>query len=184
LKIHTAEKKIDYDGSQLRSHFAARTFGVSGDSVVVFKGGMDIPPGNIADLEDLLQGDTIEGDRLIHFIVEHFGITLETAVLRQRLLVRLAAEIVGRLSGESPVVTGDDIFVAGGKLSVSIAAPSPVSCLIHFGINLTTEGVPVKAAALDDLGVDADRLAADLTAAYARELESVDGALSKVRGVP
>jgi uncharacterized protein len=183
LRIHTADKRIDYDGSQLRSHFATRTFGVSGDSVVVFKGGMDIPSCNIADLEDLLQGDTIRGDGLIHFIAEHFGITLETAVLRQRLLVRLAAGIVRELSGKEPVVAGDDIFVAGGKLSVSIAAPSPVSCLIHLGINLTTGGVPVKAAALDDLGVDADRFATDLTAAYSRELESITRALSKVRGV-
>jgi hypothetical protein len=34
------------------------------------------------------------------------------------------------------------------------------------------------------LGVDPDSLAADLAGSYARELESMRTALSKVRGVP
>jgi hypothetical protein len=183
IRIHVMKEKLDYDGSQLSSHFALRTLGIGGDSVVCFKGAMDIPEKNIADLEDLRQGAAICGSNLLHIIVEHFGIHLETAVLRQRILVRLAADLLRR-HGAEVAVSGDDLYYGQGKLSVSIAAPSPVSCLIHLGINISSKGVPVKAASLDVLGVDPDRFAVDLADAYAKELESIGTAVSKVRGVP
>lgn len=173
-----------YDGSQLSSHFALRTAGIAGDSLIAFQGAMDIPPDKIADLEDLRAGETIRGARLVHFIAEHFGVNLEMGVMRQRLLVRLAADLVNQRTAEKVVVDGDDLYVNDGKLSVSIAAPSPVSCLIHLGLNVTTDQVPVKAASLDELGVDAVAFASDLGHAYVGELASIRGALSKVRGVP
>jgi hypothetical protein len=183
MQIHIAGESLDYDGSQLLSHFAFRTFGIRGDSLICFQGAMDIPDANIADLEDRKQGAAIRGSRLLHVIVEHFGVSLETAVLRQRILVRLAADRL-RSRGAAVTVKGDDLYCGEGKLSVSIAAPSPVSCLIHLGINISAQGVPVKAASLDDLGVDPDELGPDLAGDYKAELESIRSAVSKVRGVP
>lgn len=188
MLIHAVPEDMVYDGSQLRSHFAFDTFGIQGDSLVWFLGGMDIPPENIVDLADLRAGETIRGSRLLHVIVEHFAIGLETAVLRQRLLVRLAADIV-RPAAPDLRVDGDDIYCGGptgggeGKLSVSIAAPSPVSCLIHLGLNVSTAGVPVEAAALQDLGLDAVEVGGNLARAYAAEIESIRDAATKVRGV-
>ncbi len=184
MQFQILDTDLAYDGSQLSSHFALRTAGIVGDSLIAFQGAMDIPPDKIADLEDLRAGETIRGARLVHFIAEHFGVSLETGVLRQRLLVRLAADIVNQRTAKTVVVAGDDLYVGEGKLSVSIAAPSPVSCLIHLGLNVSTDQVPVKAASLDDLGVDAAAFASDLGKSYASELESIRGALSKVRGVP
>ncbi len=188
MQIHISEKKLKYDGSQLSSHFAYKAFGLRGDSLVVFQGPMDIPKENIADLEDLRQNKIIRGSKLLHFIAEHFGITLETAVLRQRMLVRLAADIIREARIDSPgqggvSVRGDDIYVEEGKLSVSIAAPSPVSCLIHFGVNISTRNVPVEASSLEILGVEPGRVAQELSEAYAKEIESIERALSKVKGV-
>lgn len=184
MQIHIAEERIDYDGSQLSSHFALRSFGVRGDCMAVFKGAMDIKPEKIADLEDRLQGAAIRSPKMLHFIVELFGADLESTVLKQRLLVRLAAERLGKEGVAGVRVDGDDLYVGEGKLSVSIAAPSPVSCLIHLGLNIETEGVPVKAAGLAEAGVDPDRLAADLSMAFSRELDAVAWAGQKVRGVP
>lgn len=184
MHFQIIDTDLAYDGTQLSSHFALRTLGIRGDSLIAFRGAMDIPPHKIADLEDLRAGETIRGARLVHFIAEHFGVNLETAVLRQRLLVRLAADVINRQADETVVVDGDDLYVGEGKLSVSVAAPSPVSCLIHFGVNLSADQVPVKAATLADLGVNADAFAKDLGQAYVSELESIRGALSKVRGVP
>jgi len=184
LHFHLLDSDLEYDGSQLSSHFALRTAGISGDSLIAFVGAMDIPPDKIADLEDLRDGQTIRGARLVHFITEHFGVGLEVGVMRQRLLVRLAADIVNRQTEKTVVVSGDDLYVEGGKLSVSIAAPSPVSCLIHLGINISTDQVPVKAASLGELGVDPFSLARDLGLLYGREIDSIRQALSKVRGVP
>lgn len=184
MQFHMIDSDLDYDGSQLSSQFAYRTLGIRGDSLVAFLGAMDIPPERIADLEDLRAGETIRGARLVHFIAEHFGIGLENGVLRQRILVRLAADLINQRTGETVSVSGDDLFVGDGKLSVSIAAPSPVSCLIHLGINITTDGVPVRAASLEQLGIEPDSLAADLGRAYVGEVESIRAATSKVRGVP
>jgi hypothetical protein len=184
MQIHVTEERIDYDGSQLSSHFALQRFGVRGDAMVVFKGAMDIRPEKIADLEDRLQGAAIRSKDMLHFIVELFGCRLECAILKQRLLVRLAAEILAEEGVSRVRVDGDDLYVGEGKLSVSIAAPSPVSCLIHLGLNIETEGVPVKAAGLKQLGMDPDRLAADLAKTFVRELEGVAWAGHKVRGVP
>jgi len=186
VQIHIAGRTLDYDGSQLCSQFAYRSFGIQGDSIVCFLGAMDIPRQHIADLEDLLANESIRGSSLLHFIVEHFGITLETAILRQRLLARLAAEIIVShyRSGTALSVRGDDLFVGAGKLSVSIAAPSPVSCLIHLGLNISTVDVPVEAAGLDDLGVAPETIAPQICQAYSDELISMTRALAKVRGVP
>jgi len=184
VKIHRADEQLTYDGSQLSSHFAYRTWGIQGDSIVSFKGPMDIPDEHIADLEDLSQGLAIRGSLLVHFIVEHFGISLENAILRQRLLARLAADHVAGQSGRAVSVRGDDLFVGEGKLSVSIAAPSPVSCLIHLGLNISPKDVPVRAAALLDLGVDPDGTADAVMRAYADEIASVSAAAAKVKGVP
>ena len=168
MQIHIAEKRIDYDGSQLSSHFALRSFGVRGDCMVVFEGAMDIKAERIADLEDRLQGAAIRSPDMLHFIVELFGSDLESTILKQRLLVRLAQELIGK---QGLRVDGDDLFAGEAKLSVSIAAPSPVSCLIHLGLNIETEGVPVKAAGLRELGVDPRRLAVQLSEAFVRELD-------------
>jgi hypothetical protein len=112
-----------------------------------------------------------------------FGADLEGAILKQRLLARLAAEAVAGETGKALTVKGDDLFVGDGKLSVSIAAPSPVSCLIHFGLNIETKDVPVKAAGLQELGADPDRIGSLVAEAFREEMASVDRARCKVRGV-
>ncbi|MBU0753945.1 MAG: DUF366 family protein, partial [Planctomycetes bacterium] len=82
------------------------------------------------------------------------------------------------------IVEGDDLYLKNRKLSVSIAAPSPVSCMIHFGLNIETHGVPVDAAGLKELGVDPSRFAAHLGRDFQKEMASTAWALSKVKGIP
>jgi hypothetical protein len=84
---------------------------------------------------------------------------------------------------------GDDLYIGGGKLSVSIATVSPLSGraeigLIHLGLNITTAGVPVRAACLEDLGVDYRRLAPSILAGFVREVEGGFHASGKVKRVP
>jgi len=70
------------------------------------------------------------------------------------------------------------------KLSVSIATLSPVSGLIHAGINVTTEGTPVQTASLEMLGIDAAEYGRWVGENFARDYEKVLLACSKVRPVP
>jgi hypothetical protein len=183
LSVVLLSESIDYDGSQLGSLFGFRTTGIVGDAAVAFLGGCDVRGEALVDLEDRRAGATIISPLMLHVIVEHFGERLESMVLRQRLFARLAADLLRERCGREVAVDGDDLFVAGKKASVSIATVSPVSALFHFGINVRTEGAPVPAIGLAELGVDAPPFARALLDRYAAETADVAHAAAKVRWV-
>jgi hypothetical protein len=56
---------------------------------------------------------------------------------------------------------GNDLFYDGRKLSVSIATRSPVSVLMHMGINIRTE-VFLSTAGLAELDISPERFAGDI----------------------
>lgn len=181
MKTHWAEARIDYDGAQIHSLWAYRTFGVQGDSIVGFVGGCEIPFSNMVDLEDVRAKSRIASPLMLHFIVEHFDLDLEKTVLRQRLLSVLVREAL------PPGVRreGDDLFLGPGKLSISIATLTPVSSKIHFGINVErATDVGVETRALRDLGVEPAPLARAVMDRYAAETDGVLDARTRVRGVP
>ncbi len=182
MQQHFAEDPIAYTGRELRSHWIFETFGLQGDAIVAFTGPCDVALEAMVDLADVAAGESIRARLMVHFIAECFDRDLEKAVLRQRLLVALAAEKLG-VSAQVRR-EGDDLYVGDRKLSVSIATASPVSTLIHFAINIDPEGAPVAAIGLDELGVDAPALAGTLMAAFADELTGVAHARCKVRAVP
>ncbi|MBI3857328.1 MAG: DUF366 family protein [Planctomycetes bacterium] len=181
MKTHLAPGRLDYDGTQIHSLWAYRTFGVQGDSIVAFQGGCDIPFANMVDLEDVIAKSRIASPLMLHFIAEHFDQDLEKTVLRQRLL---AAIVRDELGGEVRR-QGDDLFLGTGKLSISIATLTPVSSKIHFGINIERAvDVGVETRALKDLGADAADLARRVLAQYAAQIEGIHDARTRVRGVP
>jgi len=181
------EQELTYDGTQLCSHFAYRNYGILGDVILAFQGPCRVGLGEMVDLEDVRDGLFIYSPRMLSFIVEHFDPNLECAVLRQRLLVALAADILRSLSPQAKeglVRRGDDLFLGDRKLSVSIATVSPVSSLIHFGINVLTEGTPIPTAGLAELGVEPVGFAESLMDAYLEESAGIRKARCKVRWVP
>jgi hypothetical protein len=171
-----------YDGSQLRSGWIAETFGLSGEAIVAFTGPCDVAPEHMLDLEDLQAGESIRAALMLHFIIEHPGIDLALAVARQRLLAALVREI---LTDEFDVTgltrSGDDLYLGERKLSISIAALSSTSGLIHFALNIDPTGAPVPAIGLRELGVDEEALARRVMEAYAQEIASSAHAAGKVR---
>ena len=175
------KEKFEYDGSQLSSHFAYRSFGILGDSAVAFLGPCEVKLQAMVDIEDVRRDAPIYSREMLHFIVESFAFDLKAAAAFQRLMVCIAAE---RLAGEKGLkVTrkGDDLFVEGRKLSVSIAAASPVSTLIHLGLNVDATGAPVPAIGLAELGIDVPAYAALCLNSFRDEYESLLGATWKVR---
>jgi hypothetical protein len=119
---------------------------------------------------------------MLHFLCEFFDPDLPKTILRQRLLVAIAAEQLAGVTGLRR--NGDDLYVGERKLSVSIATVSPVSSLIHFALNIDPTGAPVPAVGLAELGVEPEQFARRLMTAFAEELESIDAARCKVRPVP
>jgi len=183
MRAHCVREEIAYTGEQLRSLWIYRTFGIEGDAIVAFSGPCEVSGEALVDQVDASANDSIRAAQMMHLIVEHFDGDLNHAILRQRLLVCLAAEALrGDVAGLRR--EGDDLFVGEGKLSVSIATVSPVSTLIHLGVNIDPTGAPVQACGLRELGVDPWRFAEGLVAAYAAETERMARARCTVRGVP
>ena len=193
-----SELVVTYTGPQLRSGWLAETFGVGDDALVAWLGPCHVATADLVDLEDQRAGAEIHAALMLHFLAEHPGRDLPLMVLRQRLLVAEALEILHELG--APVRReGDDLYLctpspgkgegAGGgvlarKLSVSIATLSPRSGLIHFALNVDPTGAPVPAVGLAELGVDPRAFAERLLERYATELASAMAACEKVRGTP
>ncbi len=180
---HLSSDRLLYDGTQLRSHWILETFGLRGDAIVGFEGPVDVRGEHLVDLDDRSQGLFIGGGAMRHFIVESFGPDLDRAVFLQRLLILLVRELLAEHGIRDVRRSGDDIFVGNGKLTVSIATVSPVSCLVHLGINVTSEGTPVPTISLVELGLEPGGFAESLVTRFADEIEGMASATAKVQGV-
>jgi len=186
MEARFIDGSIFYDGSQLRSHWAFEQFGILGDSIVSFVGGARVEADRLVDWVDRRAGDYIASELMLHFIVERFDPDLLRAVLAQRLLVARAAEILNlelRKAAGRVERRGDDLFVEGKKLSVCIATVSPVSSIVHFGLNVEPGETPVSTIGLNELDVHPKNFASTLLQDYVAELESAELACKKVRWV-
>ena len=192
FKVHFIEKEFSYDGTQLRSLFAYLDYRIQGDSVISWIGPCSIDFSHMVDGEDLLEGATIAGARMVHFIIEKFHTPLFAAVALQRLFASICLDLLREKIGPGEKNgfrasdlrrDGDDIFLRDGKFSISIATLSPVSSLIHFAVNCTNEGTPVKTAALSDLGLVPQEFAREAIIRLQREVITIEEATVKVRWV-
>jgi len=149
-------KRKTYTGDVIEPLWAYRQYGIQNDSIVVFRGPMQVELSDMKDLADIKEAKPIYANDAINFIIEHFDYPdIRITYLRQRLLVMIAKEVLEEYSGKRLTRNGDDLYYNNGKLSVSIATSSITSGKIHLGINITNEGTSkgVKTAALSDLGL-------------------------------
>lgn len=176
---------IHYDGTQLKPLFAYLSWGILGDSVVAWRGSCDVGFEHMVDGEDLLAESSIAGGDMVHFIVEVFDRELATGVLIQRIFAAIIKDLLVEMSNaleeHSLVRDGDDLYWGDRKLSISIASQSAVSTMVHFAVNVSNQGTPVRTGALEDLGVDAREFAGAAMDALALEWTSVLKATRKVR---
>jgi hypothetical protein len=188
------EKEMPYTGPELRPHFLLEKFKIQGSAVAAFIGPCDVKTEHLVDWEDRLANDFIRSKLMVHFLGEFFGISLAEGVLYQRLFMAIAGQEIARTTGKVITRSGDDLFWNDGKddrkLSVSIVTASPVSRLLHAGINLDATGAPVKAAGLFDLGIGAPQglqpvkeLVSRILTTFSEEVDGIEWACAKVRPV-
>lgn len=183
MKSLYIDNQINYDGTQLSSLYAYLNHKVLGNSIIAWQGPCSISFDHMVDGEDLLENATIAGSLMVHFIVEVFERDLFAGVLIQRLLASIVRDQLQAHSSHSLTRDGDDIYLEDKKLSISIATRSPVSTMIHFAVNVSNEGTPVKTLSLEDLGVDPRAFAQLIMQKFAAEYESITKATQKVRPV-
>ena len=184
MKTKFIDKEIKYIGSQLAPHWIYKNFNIQGDAIVAFIGECEVKLTEMVDIEDVINNEPIYSKYMLSFISEQFGIGLIEGVLRQRLLITIIKELL-EARGIFVVRNGDDLMINDRKLSVSIATKSITSVLIHTGLNILSEGAPVKAAGLEsELGIkDVREFALEVMDRYAAELTDIVLASTKVRGV-
>lgn len=183
IKTMLLKDEVNYDGTQLKPHWIYRNYGLLGDAVVAFVGEAHVTLDKMVDITDVREKEHIYSPRMLNFIVEHFNTNLEMAIYKQLILI---VSIKDELETYEIAVqrVGDDLYIDRGKLSVSIATSSVVSTLIHVGLNIETEGTPLKTAGLKQLGIsDLSAFAENVMLRYKRELERIYEARCKVRGI-
>lgn len=183
------EENMCYDGSQIRPLWALDKLNIKGSSIISWIGPMEIDPLKIIDVEDT--GIEIKSDKMIHFIVEHFDsqpTNIKLCYHRQRILVMILKDLISKWGVQS-TRNGDDLFVDGGKLTVSIASISSTSMKIHLGVNITSEGTPkdVKTRGILEIeGINEKNiieLINNVLKSYADEIKSIERDISKTRSL-
>jgi uncharacterized protein len=181
-----------YRGPELRPHFLLRTFGLRGSALAAFTGPCQVETDHLVDWEDRLAQDRIAAASMVHFLGEFFGAGLREAVFLQRLFMATVAEsLEERLGRRALRREGDDLYLLQParpgspprKLTVSIVTASPVSQLLHAGVNVDPAGAPVPAVGLAELGVRPEEWAPEVLRRFAEEWDSVEWACAKVRPV-
>lgn len=187
MHIHFAQDEIPYTGSELSNHWIYRNFGILGDAVVAFAGPCQVNLADMVDLEDVLNDDYIYSKRMLHFIIEVFGMSLNTGVVLQRLFSSILQDRINQYLGGLVIRRrGDDLFYQDTrKLSVSICTVSPTSILIHTGLNIDATGAPVDAAGLtSELNIeDVESIAMAGMRTLAQEYRDMCLSCCKVRAV-
>ena len=178
------DEEVKYIGSQLAPHWIYKNFKIQGDALVAFIGECDVHISEMVDIEDVINNEPIYSKSMLSFISEQFGVELTEGVFRQRLLICVIKELLEE-RGIFVVRNGDDLMINDRKLSVSIATKSVTSVLIHTGLNILSDGAPIKAAGLQsELGIkNIKEFAMTVMARYAEEIEDIKLATTKVRGV-
>ena len=184
MKTKFIDNEIKYIGSQLAPHWIYKNFKIQGDAIVAFVGECKVDLTEMVDIEDVINEEPIYSKLMLSFISEQFGIGLTEGVLRQRLMICIIKELLEE-RGIFVTRNGDDLMINGGKLSVSIATKSITSVLIHTGLNILSEGTPVKATGLkSELEIDdIKEFALEVMKRYSEEINDIILAAAKVRGV-
>jgi hypothetical protein len=183
---------FEYDGSQINPSWAFQEFGIYGSSIITWIGPVNITPDNLKDFADV--GLEIKSNYMANFICEFFDQqppNMRIAYLRQRLLVMIFREILTEY-GVQTRREGDDIFVDGGKLSISIASVSLSSAKIHFALNLEDKGTPsdVETIGLYDIRVNGRQVFTEdnlldlinkTVTKFIDELETIEKDISKTK---
>jgi hypothetical protein len=178
------QDEIRFTGEQLTSFWAYQNYDILGDNIVAFIGPCEVEERYIIGIDHFKKKSAIKSERMLHFLVEHFDLDLEKAILRQKLLVDILKDKLNhRLKGDVLQRWGDDLFDTDYKLTVSATLRTSVSTKIHLGINISSKNVQVKAKGLDDYGIDPDDISQAVMDQYRLDMRLIAQRICKTRSI-
>lgn len=154
--------------------------------MVAFVGRCDIHPDYMVDLVDKANGCKIYSEEMLHFIAEFFDSDLDKMILHQRLFVAIIGNVILSLSKDDNlklIRNGNDLYDGDAKINISVATSSPISSLMHIGVNISSKNTPVKTKGLNDYDINPKRFAEEVLKKYSEEVEGIKIARSKVKPV-
>lgn len=183
MKTKFLKEEFLYDGSQMKPLDNYLKHDLLGDSCIAWVGPCQISFDKMLDGEDLIEKCEIRGDKMLHFVFELFQRELVSAVFLQRLFASLIQAYVYQNSKVYLKRDGDDLYLENKKFSISIAAPSVNSMMVHFAVNIVNRGTPVETLSCEDLKVKPEIMAEALLKQISHEYQSILNASFKVRSI-
>ena len=184
MKSLFIKEEILFTGEQLLSYWSYIRYDLPGDSIIAFIGPCQVDEKYIVGIDHYRKKTQIKSERMLHFLVEHFDLELEKAILRQKLLVDIVKDKLNhRLKGDVLQRWGDDLYDTEYKLTVSATVRTPVSTKIHLGINISSQNTPVKTRGLNDYGIDAHDISQAVMDQYRMDMRLISEKLWKIRSI-
>ncbi len=184
-----------YDGSQIANHYTTEKYGIFGETILIFRGGMKLSPEEMVDIKDIIREAhlnkiLISSDDSLHFIIEEFDTqppNMEMEYYRLQVLTQIVIEVL-KDKGIDIIRKGTDMYVNNRKLNVAIATISVSSSKIHLGINIASTGFPshVEAIGLLELGIkeeELEKIAMVIAQHYSHEITKIKEDVSKTRPI-
>jgi len=176
--------EILFTGEQLTSFWAYKNYDILGDNIIAFIGPCEVEEKYITQIDHFKRKTQIKSERMLHFLVEHFDLDLEKAILRQKLLVDILKDKLNhRLKGDEIQRWGDDLFDTDYKLTVSATVRTSASTKIHLGINISSKNTPVKARGLEDYGIDPFDISQAVMDQYRLDMRLISQKLCKTKSI-
>lgn len=148
-----------YDGSQLRPGYLAQRFHLWGNAQVIFRGPACVPSDHLVDQMDAQAGAVIKSQEMLHFLAQWYHLPWEVGPLCLYLNAHFLKDYL-RLQGIEASVTGNDVYVSGRKLNVSISTAGDGVVLIHVGVNVKLRPTDFEGGVgLTDLGIEPQAMA-------------------------
>jgi hypothetical protein len=183
MKTKFLKNEFLYDGSQMKPLDNYLKYDLFGDSCIAWVGPCQISFEKMLDGEDLIEKCEIRGSKMLHFVFEIFQRELVSAVFLQRLFASLVQSYVYENSKVFLKREGDDLYWEDKKFSISIAAPTINSNMVHFAVNVVNLGTPVKTLSCEDLKIKPEVMAEVLLKQISHEYQSILNASFKVRSI-
>lgn len=154
LTTRLSRSPLKYSGEELTPHWIYRQFDILGNALVAFTGPAEVALDHMVDLEDVKHKAPIYSPRMLHFLGEFFIDSLDQGILLQHLFLCQIYEALWERGAGELHRRGNDIYFQERKLSVSIATRSPVSVLLHAGLNIETYGTPIPTSGLQEMDIE------------------------------
>ena len=184
MKTLFLESQFPYLGGELKSLFLYEKGLKEASGLLSWIGPCDVSTEALVDQADRENNDLIFSENMVHFIGEFFHREIFYGIMVQRLMAEIIKTYLNeKCEGFKFRREGDDLYSERKKLNVSIATVSPVSSLVHFGVNVSSKNTPVETIGLEDLKIDPVIFAKDILSLMKNEIESIESASVKVHTV-